>query len=514
MALQAASAAGQELRAPARADVTQALGEADPGPRLDLGVADGPSGRGSPRGTRTRRRPPRSAGSRAPRGCPCVAIGGEPRTAVGRTAAASRRHARLRSRRSGASPPRRRRACRRRRPRPSPPSRRTGRTSAAGARTRGSRSPRRRRRRCSGRRERSIGSPWASAIRSTMPRLVQRQDRHVDARASRRPRAMHRVLPRDRRGSARRPRLAQHRQARGEAASRRRRASARAHRATSSHREALRPAGAKTRSVSSTYGRLSPSVTPTIGTCASDAARSRSSSGSPIQTSAAAPVELPPSRTADASPPSRSSRASSGTSARAPSTTSGRRSRAARARLADEREQRARAERRLPLTAPPPAADVDRLQDPHRGQVGDHRRAADRDERQRDAGDRRHADRHADVDEHLEHEREHEPAGDDRAEQVRGARDDLQPAPDDEQVEQQQDRGAEEAALLGERGEREVGRVLGQVVEARLRRAGDAAPAQAARADRGDRLVHVVGRPARVRVGMREAGQRARPGTA
>ena len=63
----------------------------------------------------------------------------------------------------------------------------------------------------------------------------------------------------------------------------------------------------------------------------------------------------------------------------------------------------------------------------------------------------------------------------------RRAGDDLQAAPDDEQVEQQQDRGAEEAALLGERGEREVGRVLGQVVEARLRRAGDAAPAHSRR---------------------------------
>ena len=49
--------------------------------------------------------------------------------------------------------------------------------------------------------------------------------------------------------------------------------------------------------------------------------------------------------------------------------------------------------------------------------------------------------------------------------------DHAQPAPDDEQVEQQQDRRADEAALLGERGEDEVGRVLGQVVEARLRRA-------------------------------------------
>ena len=92
-------------------------------------------------------------------------------------------------------------------------------------------------------------------------------------------------------------------------------------------------------------------------------------------------------------------------------------------------------------------------------------------------------------------------------EEVARDRDDLEAAPDDEQVEQEQDRRAEEAALLGERREDEVGRVLGQVVEARLRRAVDAAAVEAAGADRGDRLGDVVGRAARVLVGMREAGQ-------
>ena len=48
---------------------------------------------------------------------------------------------------------------------------------------------------------------------------------------------------------------------------------------------------------------------------------------------------------------------------------------------------------------------------------------------------------------------------------------DAEPAPDDEEVEQEQDRAADEAALLGERGEGEVGRVLGEVVEPRLARA-------------------------------------------
>ena len=57
-------------------------------------------------------------------------------------------------------------------------------------------------------------------------------------------------------------------------------------------------------------------------------------------------------------------------------------------------------------------------------------------------------------------------------------------APEHEQVEAEQDRRADEAALLGERGEREVGRVLGQVVEPRLRRVVDAAAPDAAGADR------------------------------
>ena len=46
------------------------------------------------------------------------------------------------------------------------------------------------------------------------------------------------------------------------------------------------------------------------------------------------------------------------------------------------------------------------------------------------------------------------PAGDDRAVEIAGDGDDAQPAPDDEEVEEQQDRAADEAALLGERRER------------------------------------------------------------
>ena len=61
------------------------------------------------------------------------------------------------------------------------------------------------------------------------------------------------------------------------------------------------------------------------------------------------------------------------------------------------------------------------------------------------------------------------------AEPVTSARDDLESTPYDEQVQQQQERSAKEPALLGERGEREVGRVLRQIVEPGLRRARDTA---------------------------------------
>ena len=94
--------------------------------------------------------------------------------------------------------------------------------------------------------------------------------------------------------------------------------------------------------------------------------------------------------------------------------------------------------------------------------------------------------------------RDHDPTGDDRTERVARDRDHAQAAPDDQQVEAEQERRAEEAALLGERREDEVGVVLGQVVEPRLRRTLDAAPVEAARADGRDRLRLVVGGPGRI----------------
>ena len=89
-----------------------------------------------------------------------------------------------------------------------------------------------------------------------------------------------------------------------------------------------------------------------------------------------------------------------------------------------------------------------------------------------------------DVDEDLEEEAEHEPAGDDRAVQVPGHGQHPQAPPDDEEVEEEQDRAADESALLRERREREVGRVLGEVVETRLARLDDAPAREPARTRR------------------------------
>ena len=67
-------------------------------------------------------------------------------------------------------------------------------------------------------------------------------------------------------------------------------------------------------------------------------------------------------------------------------------------------------------------------------------------------------------------------------------------APEHEQVEREQERRADEAALLAERREHEVGAVLGQELQPRLRRVVDAAALHLAGADRDDRLLEVVAR--------------------
>src|SRR3954470_20134364 len=136
-------------------------------------------------------------------------------------------------------------------------------------------------------------------------------------------------------------------------------------------------------------------------------------------------------------------------------------------------------------------ATVDREQHAHRREVGDHRRAADAHERQRDAGDRRNPHRHAHVDEDLEEQPDDDPAGDDRRIEITRDRDDAQRSPEHEEIEREEQRRADEAALLCEAGEDEVGLALGQEAEVHLRRVTDAAPLHLPGADGGDRLLEV-----------------------
>ena len=159
---------------------------------------------------------------------------------------------------------------------------------------------------------------------------------------------------------------------------------------------------------------IAASVTATIGTPAREAARSRSSSGGADPDEHRRSLRPAPRRRRRPRRLRRSSRASSGTSSRAPATRGGRGS--PTPRRSSRTVARATATGSSFFTRPASRVDgrpahVDRLQDPERQEVRDHRRAADRDERQRDAGDRRDPHRHRAVHEHLEqeHERDRRP---------------------------------------------------------------------------------------------------------
>src|SRR5439155_5437330 len=149
-------------------------------------------------------------------------------------------------------------------------------------------------------------------------------------------------------------------------------------------------------------------------------------------TSASTSSGAPPVRTARSSPPTRSSRASC--SASRPATSSGR-SWAERNSFTIPKTAAGFSGNAMSAAPERGAARVNREQHADGDEVGDHRRAADRDERQRDARDGCDPHRHPDVDEDLKQERDDDPAGDDRRKEVARNRDDSQRPPDDEQVE-------------------------------------------------------------------------------
>ena len=93
---------------------------------------------------------------------------------------------------------------------------------------------------------------------------------------------------------------------------------------------------------------------------------------------------------------------------------------------------------------------------PRAAEVRDDRRAAVRDERQRDPGQRDDPQDAADDDERLQREAERQAGGEQLREAVVGLQRDLHAARDEEHEDEQQRRGADEAELLGERRVDEV----------------------------------------------------------
>ena len=97
-------------------------------------------------------------------------------------------------------------------------------------------------------------------------------------------------------------------------------------------------------------------------------------------------------------------------------------------------------------------------------EVGDERRAAVRHERQRDAGERDHPRDAADDDERLEAEDRGEARGEELRERAGRLDRDAEPAPDDEQEADDERDRADEAELLADGGEDEVGRRVGDAI--------------------------------------------------
>src|SRR6185436_9211499 len=144
-----------------------------------------------------------------------------------------------------------------------------------------------------------------------------------------------------------------------------------------------------------------------------------------------------------------------------------------------------RSTRRSPFGAA--LADVDALQDSERDGDADQRRAAVADERQRNARDRHHPDHHPDVDHELEQQPRRHAAGEDRPERVLGTPAGHQHAPEQADEQQDDDHRADEAKLLGQDREHEIGVLHRQQALGVLRAIGepDAEPATEADRDLG-----------------------------
>src|ERR1700674_1177761 len=147
-----------------------------------------------------------------------------------------------------------------------------------------------------------------------------------------------------------------------------------------------------------------------------------------------------------------------------------------------------------------PAPERNGLDEAQRRQRGDRRGSPVRDQRQRDSRDRQQADVHSNVLDDLDEDHHEHAAREQLAEPVRrhGRR---SQEPDQQQAEhREQHQASQQAELLGEDGEDEVGRAFGHKAELALKPVQPSLAEQAARPHRDPRLKQVVAGAERVLV--------------
>src|SRR5579859_750312 len=158
----------------------------------------------------------------------------------------------------------------------------------------------------------------------------------------------------------------------------------------------------------------------------------------------------------------------------------------------------------LPLMDHQAAPQDHRLGQPEAGQGRDRGRPSVRDQRERDPGDREHADVHADVLDDLDEEHHEDAAGDQLAEAIRRHRGGLQQANQQGAEDGEQGEAPQEAELLGKDGKHEVGRALGYEAKLPLQPMQPALAEVAPRADRDSRLQQVVAGAERIAARVEE----------
>src|SRR5688572_23548887 len=144
------------------------------------------------------------------------------------------------------------------------------------------------------------------------------------------------------------------------------------------------------------------------------------------------------------------------------------------------------------------SAGMQRHQDTEAGHQGHERSAAVADERQRHADDREQAHDHARVHAGVHEERERDAAREQAGEGIAALQSHGHAAADDEEVADQQRHEPEQAELLADHREYEVGRALWQELELRLAAVHPALAEHAAGADRDLRLDDVIAGAERV----------------